>query len=105
MVTFPYEFGIMFGDIGHGGLLAIAGYCLIKFKDLLWNTALKPIAEIRYMIFFLGLFACYCGLVYNDFLSIPWNLFGSCYYRNENNDFVRKSPECTYPFGFDPLVY
>lgn len=57
------------------------------------------------MIVFLGLFACYCGLIYNDFLSIPWNLFGSCYSRTEDNKFVRNSPDCTYPFGFDPLFY
>jgi len=73
----------MFGDIGHGGLLALSGYCLIKFKDLLWNSSLRPIVEIRYMILFLGLFACYCGLIYNDFLALPWNLFGSCYFRND----------------------
>ena len=37
----------------------------------------------------MGFFACYCGLVYNDFLAIPWNLFGSCYTRTKDNKFVR----------------
>lgn len=95
----------MFGDIGHGGVLALAGYALIKFKDQFWNTAIRPIVDIRYMLVFLGLFACYCGLIYNDFLSIPWNLFGSCFNRTEDNQFVKSSEDCTYPFGFDPLVY
>lgn len=105
IVTFPYEFGIMFGDIGHGAALALAGYSLIRFKDQLWNTDLRPIVEIRYMIVFLGLFACYCGLVYNDFLSIPWNLFGSCYERTPDNEFVRSYENCTYPFGMDPIIF
>lgn len=57
------------------------------------------------MIFFLGLFAFYCGLVYNDFFAINWNLFGSCYTRTEENKFVRNYEGCTYPFGFDPVVF
>lgn len=61
--------------------------------------------ELRYMLLFLGLFAFYCGLVYNDFFAISWNLFGSCYERTEQNDFVRKYDGCTYPFGFDPIVF
>lgn len=53
----------------------------------------------------MGFFACYCGLVYNDFLSIPWNLFGSCYTRTKDNKFVRDYDQCTYLFGFDPIIY
>jgi V-type H+-transporting ATPase subunit a len=31
------------------------------------------------MIQLIGLFACYNGFIYNDFLSMGLNLFGSCY--------------------------
>ena len=27
----------------------------------------------------MGFFGMYAGIMYNDFLSIPWDLFGSCY--------------------------
>lgn len=27
----------------------------------------------------MGLCALYCGIIYNDFMSLTWNLFGSCF--------------------------
>ena len=66
---------------------------------------MKGFLDLRYMLFMMGLFACYCGLVYNDFMSIPWNLFGSCYHRTEKNTFERDYDSCTYWFGIDPIVF
>jgi V-type H+-transporting ATPase subunit a len=33
MVTFPFLFGVMFGDIGHGGLWLITGALMCLFND------------------------------------------------------------------------
>lgn len=104
IISFPYEFGVMYGDIGHGGIILAFGLCLVYYYNQLYATALKPVLPYRYMLTLLGLFATYCGLVYNDFLAIPWAIFGSCY-RFEHHTFVRKYPECTVPFGFDPVWY
>lgn len=52
----------------------------------------------------MGFYACFCGLIYNDFMAIPWNLFGSCYTRTNKNNFEREE-NCTYPFGMDPIFY
>lgn len=101
MVTFPYMFGIMFGDIGHGGLLLLVGWLLIKYVDL-WRQKKIPIVEYRFLFFAMGFFACFCGFVYNDFLSIPWKLFSSCYVRTHKR-FERVDGDCTYTFGFDSV--
>ncbi len=45
----------------------------------------------------MGFFALYCGVIYNDFLSLPLNLFGSCY--DEKSKLIKN---CVYPFGLDP---
>jgi V-type H+-transporting ATPase subunit a len=79
IVTFPFLFGVMFGDIGHGLLLLIFALYLVLNNDSLQKSSLKPLAKARYLFLLMGLFAFYAGWMYNDFLSIPLDLFGSCY--------------------------
>lgn len=43
------------------------------------NHPLKDLVPIRYLLLLMGFFAAYCGLMYNDLMSLPLNLFGSCY--------------------------
>jgi len=104
IVTFPFLFGVMFGDIGHGLLLLLAGVYLVLFKSLIeqdkesiWRLAIPA----RYLILFQGFFALYCGLIYNDFMSLPFNIFGTCYTKTSQETIERKA-DCTYPFGIDP---
>lgn len=80
-VTFPFLFGIMFGDIGHGSILLAVGIFLCLFNDVLLKKApgMAGLLAIRYLLLLMGLFATYCGLIYNDFMSIPLFLFHSCY--------------------------
>jgi len=73
IVTFPFLFGMMFGDIGHGSLLAIAGLVAILQGEK------GPLAKGRFMIMLMGLCAVYCGLIYNEFFALRLNLFDSCY--------------------------
>lgn len=104
VITFPFEFGIMFGDIGHGGLLFAVGCILVRYYEQILKTPLKAVLRLRYLLFLMGLFALYCGLTYNEFLAIPWNLWGSCYTRN-GGMIVDKEESCTYWLGFDPMWY
>ena len=69
----------MFGDIGHGLLLFLFGLSLIFLKNFYKKTVLKVALDFRYLITLMGFFAFFCGFIYNDFLGIMLNLFGSCY--------------------------
>jgi len=81
IITFPFLFGIMFGDIGHGGLLLIFALYLIFWADDIRKSGgpLKMALKVRYLLLLMGISAHFMGWIYNDFLSIPFNIFGSCY--------------------------
>jgi V-type H+-transporting ATPase subunit a len=61
----------------------------------------------------MGISAFYCGWMYNDFLSVPLGIFGTCYKNppmsntTSHHDAPRaqKIPDCVYPFGLDPKWY
>jgi len=116
----------MFGDVGHGFiLLAVALYLLFKEKELMS----KPLNEVlnnlflffvltirlqlldmafhgRYMLLLMALFSIYAGLIYNEFLSVPLNLFGTNWEVDPEGDGRRYrliDVNRTYPFGVDPV--
>jgi len=119
--TFPFLFGVMYGDIGHGSFLLAAGLYL------LWNEKKNDETKLgemmggmhtgRYMIAMMGFFAVYAGFIYNDCFSLGLNLFGSTYefanqnsedYDVEENDVAYQlkdygDPDGVYPFGLDPV--
>ncbi|CAI2384297.1 unnamed protein product [Moneuplotes crassus] len=101
IISFPFLFGVMFGDIGHGGLLFISAAFLCMFGDKV--KALKPIFQARYLLLLMGFFSFFCGFMYNDFMSIPIELSHSCFTKGING--YRHNPNCVYPFGIDPKWY
>ncbi|GET91424.1 vacuolar proton translocating ATPase subunit A, putative [Leishmania tarentolae] len=83
IITFPYLFGIMYGDIGHGVLLLLIALFFIS-KENAWRTAqLNEIVAMvfsgRYLLLLMSLFAIYMGVLYNDFFGFSLNLFSSGY--------------------------
>jgi V-type H+-transporting ATPase subunit a len=106
IVTFPFLFGVMFGDIGHGFLLILFScYLFYDAEELKKPKALlKDIYKARHLFLLMGFFAFYCGWMYNDFISMPLNLFGTCY-TNQEVEAVRVDGSCVYPFGLDPKWY
>ena len=91
IVSFPFLFGVMYGDVGHGLIVLCLGLYLV-FGDV------KGVfRDFRYMILFMGAFAVYCGLVYNEFFSVPIVSQGSCF----DQDFGKRYEGCVYFFGID----
>mmetsp|Transcript_7390 Transcript_7390/g.6650 ORF Transcript_7390/g.6650 Transcript_7390/m.6650 type:complete len:188 (+) Transcript_7390:541-1104(+) len=116
IVTFPFEYGIMFGDIGHGCFFLTCGLLLCLFSDQLkkYVPSLEGVLYARYLFLLMGLFAAFCGLMYNDFVSIPLFLFGdSCYPLDQrfkdgeidNSVEMVAKDDCVYPIGIDPAWY
>jgi V-type H+-transporting ATPase subunit a len=109
IITFPFMFGVMFGDIGHGGLLTLFGLWLVlKKHEILKNFPfLKNLVKNRYFFLFLGFFAFYNGIIYNDFFAIPLGIFGSCYKNVKKNGKIvaNRKNNCVYPIGLDPKWY
>lgn len=78
-VTFPFLFGVMFGDIGHGMCVLLAGLYMLFTEKKAENMKgmMASMYMARYMITLMGAFAVYAGFIYNDFFALPLNLFGS----------------------------
>ncbi len=107
IITFPFLFAVMFGDVGHGLIMAaMAGWMVAAESKLrlepnneAWNMAFSG----RYVIFLMGLFSIFCGLVYNDFFSKALPLFPSMFYYPEGETVSKRvSPYYVYPLGLDP---
>jgi V-type H+-transporting ATPase subunit a len=77
IVTFPFLYGMMYGDIGHGSLWLILGLILVAQG----NTGGQA-SWGRYLVLLMGLCSFYCGWVYNEWFGIPLDPFGSCYQLN-----------------------
>jgi V-type H+-transporting ATPase subunit a len=107
IITFPFMFGIMFGDFCHGLVLAtIAIYVCLEKETLEKNKSmLCALIPIRYLILLMGLFAAFCGFIYNDFASVPLNVFKSCYTNNIEQKIGVRQENCVYPFGLDHKWY
>lgn len=110
IITFPFMFGVMFGDIGHGFLLSLlGGFLVFKYDDIVRQYPnMKQMMKVRYLFLFLGLFAFYNGWMYDDFLSLPLGIFGTCYKDSVNPEGKKvgeRKPGCVYPFGIDPKWY
>jgi len=101
-ITFPFLIGVMFGDLGHGFLLAVTGAYLIYLERQFMGKKLNEIFQIlfdgRYVIFLMGLFAMYCGFIYNECFALPMNWFGSRWELTEGETMYHyKNDSFTYP--------
>ncbi|KAG7476386.1 hypothetical protein MATL_G00082330 [Megalops atlanticus] len=127
IVTFPFLFAVMFGDLGHGLVMALFALWMVlcekdpkvkRSRNEIWNMFF----EGRYIILMMGLFSVYTGLIYNDCFSKSLNIFSSGWsvramfteqqWTNEtlrSNALLTLDPNITgvfngpYPLGIDPI--
>ncbi|XP_016344087.1 V-type proton ATPase 116 kDa subunit a-like isoform X4 [Sinocyclocheilus anshuiensis] len=82
IITFPFLFAVMFGDLGHGILMTCAALYLVLRESRLIaqkndNEMFNMIFAGRYIILLMGIFSVYTGIIYNDCFSKSLNVFGS----------------------------
>ncbi|XP_078512757.1 V-type proton ATPase 116 kDa subunit a 3 isoform X3 [Lissotriton helveticus] len=127
IITFPFLFAVMFGDVGHGLLMALFAIWMIveenskkmkKSDNEMWNTMFGG----RYLILLMGLFSIYTGFIYNECFSKAVTIFPSSWNVSAMveakhwtlADLAAKPPSPLdpnitgvfrgpYPFGIDPL--
>ncbi|XP_071915545.1 V-type proton ATPase subunit a1 isoform X2 [Coffea arabica] len=112
VVTFPFLFAVMFGDWGHGICLLLGALVLIARERKLGTQKLGSFMEMlfggRYVLLLMSIFSIYCGLIYNEFFSVPFHIFGESAYKCRDSSCsdarsigLIKSRD-PYPFGVDP---
>ena len=111
IITFPFLFGVMFGDVGHGLLVLLFAAYLIYNEAAYSRMSDEEMGELmgypfagRYIILLMGLFAVYCGFIYNDIFGLNADLWGTAYLPGRSTDALHPPdwPSGVYAFGLDP---
>uniref|UniRef100_A0AAQ4P7P8 V-type proton ATPase subunit a n=1 Tax=Gasterosteus aculeatus aculeatus TaxID=481459 RepID=A0AAQ4P7P8_GASAC len=122
IITFPFLFAVMFGDVGHGLLMFLAALWMVleekdpklkKNNNEIWRMMFGG----RYLILLMGLFSIYTGAIYNECFSRGLSTFSSAWHVGRivsasvlaGNQYLSMDPvvpgvfTTPYPFGIDPV--
>uniref|UniRef100_A0A8C3BQ13 V-type proton ATPase subunit a n=1 Tax=Cairina moschata TaxID=8855 RepID=A0A8C3BQ13_CAIMO len=127
IITFPFIFAIMFGDVGHGLLMFLFALWMVLYENRpslqqASNEIWQMFFEGRYLILLMGAFSIYTGFIYNECFSKPTVIFPSAWSvatmanrSSWSSDYLATHPSLTldpnitgvfqgpYPFGIDPI--
>lgn len=127
IITFPFLFAVMFGDVGHGLLMFLFALAMVlaenqpavkSAQNEIWRTFFGG----RYLLLLMGLFSVYTGFIYNECFSRATAIFPSGWsvaaMANQSgwsdaflaqHQLLALDPNVTgvflgpYPFGIDPV--
>uniref|UniRef100_A0A670IZ38 V-type proton ATPase subunit a n=1 Tax=Podarcis muralis TaxID=64176 RepID=A0A670IZ38_PODMU len=124
IITFPFLFAVMFGDVGHGLLMFLFALWMVLAENRpsmkkVQNEIWQMFFEGRYLILLMGAFSIYTGFIYNECFSKATNIFPSAWTHDPKQcwreDFLAGNPVLAlnpnitgvfkgpYPFGIDPI--
>ncbi|ONI00508.1 hypothetical protein PRUPE_6G092300 [Prunus persica] len=84
------------------------GWCPIFAKTKKLGSFMEMLFGGRYVLLLMSLFSIYCGLIYNEFFSVPFHIFGGSAYKcrdtacSEAYTIGLIKYRDPYPFGVDP---
>ncbi|XP_061465488.1 V-type proton ATPase 116 kDa subunit a 3 isoform X2 [Rhineura floridana] len=127
VITFPFLFAVMFGDVGHGLLMFLFALWMVlaenhpgmkKVQNEMWQTFF----EGRYLILLMGAFSIYTGFIYNECFSkaitifpSAWSIAAMANHSEWSKEYLDEHPVLIlvpnvtgvfsgpYPFGIDPI--
>lgn len=94
IVSFPFFFGLMFGDVCHGLILFGFGYYVSLSQSKVW----EDLKKVSLVLMMMGFFSMYCGLVYNQFFSVSFVTQVGCY---DPQTLANRNVENCHSFGLD----
>lgn len=112
IVTFPFLFAVMFGDLGHAAIMLSAALAMIYWEKSLKKVSFELFAMIfygRYIALVMAVFSVFTGLMYNDIFSKSMTLWGSAWEYERPEHWSEGTPVIAtlndngyrYPFGLD----
>eukprot|EP00069_Balaena_mysticetus_P001280 bmy_15191T0 len=127
IITFPFLFAVMFGDVGHGLLMFLFALAMVLAENRpavktaqneIWRTFFRG----RYLLLLMGLFSVYTGFIYNECFSCAtavfpsgWSVAAMANQSGWSDAFLAQQPLLSldpnvtgvflgpYPFGIDPV--
>uniref|UniRef100_A0A8C5KWT9 V-type proton ATPase subunit a n=1 Tax=Jaculus jaculus TaxID=51337 RepID=A0A8C5KWT9_JACJA len=127
IITFPFLFAVMFGDVGHGLLMFLFALAMVLMENRpavkaaqneIWQTFFGG----RYLLLLMGLFSIYTGFIYNECFSCAttifpsgWSVAAMANQSGWSDKYLSQHPVLTldpnipgvflgpYPFGIDPV--
>jgi len=105
IITLPFLFAMMFGDMFHGSCVFLIALYLVlnekKYEGKKLNELLTWLYGGRYMLLLMGFFSIYNGVIYNDIISLSLQLFGKSAWSQDDNTLTGEFTG-VYAFGVDP---